>query len=116
MLAMLHPGRQKHALMRLGCTAHLCQVWKGNEVRHLGYYGDEEEAAQAYDRAVLALRGPGAPTNFAAEHYLGPAAEHPHPDALAAAAARMQQQPGGPADGMQVLSPLSFMHESSTLL
>ncbi len=40
------------------------QVWKGNDVRHLGYFDDEEAAAKAYDRAVIQLRGPAAPTNF----------------------------------------------------
>ncbi|BDA43997.1 probable AP2-like ethylene-responsive transcription factor CRL5 [Coccomyxa sp. Obi] len=44
-------------------------VWKGNDVRHLGYFEDEVAAARAYDRAVLELRGPHAPTNFAPEDY-----------------------------------------------
>ena len=51
-----------HALIR-------GQVWKGNDVRHLGYFEDEVAAARAYDRAVLELRGPHAPTNFGPEEY-----------------------------------------------
>lgn len=45
------------------------QVWKGNDVRHLGYFEDEVEAARAYDRAVLDLRGADTPTNFPASDY-----------------------------------------------
>lgn len=44
-------------------------MWKGNDVRHLGYFEDEVAAARSYDRAVLELRGPHAPTNFAPEDY-----------------------------------------------
>lgn len=45
------------------------QVWKGNDVRHLGYFEDEVAAARAYDRAVLEIRGPHAPTNFGLQEY-----------------------------------------------
>lgn len=44
-------------------------MWKGSEVHHLGYFGDEEEAARAYDQAVLRIRGPNAPTNFPRSNY-----------------------------------------------
>jgi hypothetical protein len=35
------------------------------QVNHLGFHPSEEEAAQAYDEAALAVRGPNAATNFA---------------------------------------------------
>lgn len=45
------------------------QKWKavitvGRKQYFLGYYGNEVEAARAYDKAALELRGPEAPTNF----------------------------------------------------
>ncbi|GAB4815454.1 hypothetical protein N2152v2_002500 [Parachlorella kessleri] len=46
------------------CSKWRAQVWKGNEVHHLGYYEREEDAAHAYDEAVVRLRGPGVVTNF----------------------------------------------------
>ncbi|KAK9827231.1 hypothetical protein WJX74_011066 [Apatococcus lobatus] len=42
------------------------EITSGRRKKSLGLYGSEEEAAQAYDRAALSLRGPGAFTNFAA--------------------------------------------------
>ena len=54
------------------------QVWKGNDVRHLGYFDSEADAAKAYDRAAVELRGPAAPTNFDSTDLLSEvaAAEH----------------------------------------
>lgn len=40
------------------------QLWFSGKVHHLGFFVDEEAAARAYDRAVVALRGPAAFTNF----------------------------------------------------
>jgi hypothetical protein len=54
------------------CCKWRAQVWKGNDVRHLGYFEDEIEAAKAYDRAVLELRGPNAQTNFQPSSYWVP--------------------------------------------
>ena len=65
-------------------------MWKGNDVRHLGYFEDEAEAAHAYDRAVLELRGPDAATNFAPEFYAGVS----YPGQQAAEAAAANGQPG----------------------
>lgn len=49
------------------------QVWKGNDVRHLGYFDEEVEAARAYDRAAVELRGPAAATSFLASEALSEA-------------------------------------------
>jgi len=67
------------------------QKWKavitvGRKQYFLGYYVHEEEAARAYDKASLELRGPEAPTNFKYDKAaLAAAAE--------AAAARKASQP-----------------------
>uniref|UniRef100_A0A1D1ZRM4 AP2/ERF domain-containing protein n=1 Tax=Auxenochlorella protothecoides TaxID=3075 RepID=A0A1D1ZRM4_AUXPR len=51
------------------CAKWRAQVWKGSEVHHLGYFEGEEDAARAYDEAVLRIRGPDAPTNFPRSQY-----------------------------------------------
>lgn len=51
------------------CSKWRAQVWKGSEVHHLGYFEREEDAARAYDEAVLRIRGPDAPTNYPRTHY-----------------------------------------------
>ena len=51
------------------CSKWRAQVWKGSEVHHLGYFEHEEDAARAYDEAVLRIRGPGAPTNYPRTQY-----------------------------------------------
>eukprot|EP00884_Botryococcus_braunii_P009510 jgi/Botrbrau1/18560/Bobra.0367s0009.2 len=51
------------------------QIWKGNDVSHLGYFEDEVKAAIAYDEAALANKGPGAITNFCPSSY-----GYPKPD------------------------------------
>jgi len=51
------------------CKRWRAQVWKGNEVFHIGYYDNEVEAAKAYDEGVLRLRGDTAATNFPADDY-----------------------------------------------
>lgn len=38
-------------------------MWLG-QVRHLGFFDDEVDAAKAYDRAVVELKGSSAQTNF----------------------------------------------------
>ncbi|KAK2076800.1 hypothetical protein QBZ16_005026 [Prototheca wickerhamii] len=52
------------------CAKWRAQVWKASEVHHLGYFEGEEDAARAYDEAVLRIRGPDAPTNFPRSDYL----------------------------------------------
>lgn len=47
--------------------ARLCS---DNRKYHLGYYATEEEAARAYDRAVLRFKGPHAPRNFPDSHLM----------------------------------------------
>ncbi len=51
------------------CHKWRAQVWKGSEVHHLGYFEHEEDAARAYDAAVLRIRGPDAPTNYPRSQY-----------------------------------------------
>jgi len=51
------------------CHKWRAQVWKGAEVHHLGYFEYEEDAAHAYDQAVLRIRGPNAPTNYPRSDY-----------------------------------------------
>jgi len=45
-------------------------VWRHGKQAYLGGYRDEEEAARAYDLAVLKIRGREAETNFPPENYL----------------------------------------------
>lgn len=45
-------------------------VWRQGKQAYLGGYKDEEEAARAYDMAVLKIRGREAETNFPPEKYL----------------------------------------------
>ena len=95
----LHPKRGTKERGK-GCQRTvkiLLQVWKGSEVRHLGYFEDEVAAdVSAYDRAVLELRGPGASTNFSAEDYGAPAATAHHaPPSRAHAHARPPPAAGG---------------------
>lgn len=51
------------------CNKWRAQVWKGSEVHHLGYFQREEDAARAYDEAVLRIRGPYTATNFPRTDY-----------------------------------------------
>ncbi|KAL4513614.1 hypothetical protein Ndes2526B_g05222 [Nannochloris sp. 'desiccata'] len=51
------------------CHKWRAQLWKGAEVHHLGYFEREEDAAHAYDQALLRIRGPNAPTNYPRSHY-----------------------------------------------
>jgi hypothetical protein len=51
------------------CQKWRAQVWKGSDVHHLGYFGHEEDAARAYDKGVLRIRGPDAPINFPRSDY-----------------------------------------------
>lgn len=41
------------------------------QVQYIGYYELEEDAARAYDRAILQLRGPSMQTNFPISNYEG---------------------------------------------
>lgn len=45
------------------------------QIHHLGLFAAEADAARAYDRAVVELRGPGAQTNFVTGDGEAPAAE-----------------------------------------
>eukprot|EP00793_Prasinoderma_coloniale_P003719 PRCOL_00003095-RA len=80
----------------------------GGNNKHFGYYVDEEEAAQTYDKAVIELGVPGARTNFEPEFYArtgvqtvgGPAEQSA--DAGEGAAAG---DDGGHADGGDAKAP-----------
>jgi hypothetical protein len=39
----------------------------GEQVKHLGYFATEEDAARAFDRSAIALRGPSTELNFPME-------------------------------------------------
>lgn len=45
------------------------EITAGRRKRCLGSFSSEREAAEAYDKAALTLRGPAAFTNFPADHY-----------------------------------------------
>lgn len=50
-------------------TKWRAEITAGRRKRCLGSYASELEAAEAYDKAALTLRGPAAFTNFPAGHY-----------------------------------------------
>ena len=58
-----------------GVTRHPNSKWEarlgipGSKHIYLGVFEDEDDAARAYDSALVRLRGPGAATNFLLGHY-----------------------------------------------
>ncbi|KAA6418672.1 MAG: pathogenesis-related genes transcriptional activator [Trebouxia sp. A1-2] len=50
-------------------TKWRAEITAGRRKRCLGSFASEREAAEAYDKAALTLRGPAAFTNFPANHY-----------------------------------------------
>lgn len=46
-------------------------LWDGQKQRFLGHYTTDLDAARAYDRALIELKGPDAKTNFPAASYEG---------------------------------------------
>lgn len=50
-------------------TKWRAEITAGRRKRCLGSFSSEREAAEAYDKAALTLRGPAAFTNFPANHY-----------------------------------------------
>ncbi|KAG1669200.1 hypothetical protein FOA52_001451 [Chlamydomonas sp. UWO 241] len=44
-------------------------LWDGSKQRFLGHFALDSEAARAYDRALLELKGADAKTNFPAAEY-----------------------------------------------
>jgi hypothetical protein len=68
------------------------QVWTGNTNKTMGYYDEELEAAVAYDRGALQLKGAAAKLNFPNTSSAAPAAAFTASAASAAAAAAPPQQ------------------------
>ncbi|KAK9808652.1 hypothetical protein WJX72_001315 [[Myrmecia] bisecta] len=52
-------------------------LWDGTKQRFLGHFLAEEEAARTYDRAIIAIRGSDARTNFALSEYEEDGSLHP---------------------------------------
>jgi hypothetical protein len=76
---------QTGALVRdTPCQPHRAASCVRRQVRHLGFFEDEVEAARAYDHSVLELKGAGAATNF------------PAADALSASACARPPSRGAP--------------------
>jgi hypothetical protein len=65
------------------------------QVHHLGFFTVERNAARMYDRAVAAVRGPGAPTNCAPGDAFSPGDEREVQRNLALLAAPLGGPPGG---------------------
>ena len=55
-----HPNGRYEARLGIPGSRHV----------YLGLFAEEEEAARAYDRALVRLRGPGAATNFSIGDYV----------------------------------------------
>ena len=70
-----------HALDVISCLL-LTGRWEarigipGSKHIYLGLFNEEKEAAQAYDRALVRLRGTAAATNFALSDYRSDLAEY----------------------------------------